>query len=397
MFFVTFLGGNPMKKPMLAIVGGLGKVGMQIALELQRIFESFLFLDSRMATPGQISFLEYAFPGQWNAAEVDVCDKAAVAGLLKKYQVSVCIGAVPSFLQDKVSEAAAFYGGCDYFDLGASQECLDRQKKLDEIFRGNQKILMPFCGFDPGMLNMLLLSCVHHLDCEEIKAYVGGISKTKPGNRLAHHWTFNPESTLETYLGTVFAIQDGQLTTKEALDGYVNINIGARPYEAFFTNCGNKEVMERISKKAPHIKTCEIKTVRHIGHWDTARFLSENRFLDGDMLPIVSARLATSVPYAERDIAFLEIRFFKDGERQDVISWTEEGSRETTTAMQKATAKSAALTVILALGYSSSSSHPALSGFMMPEIFTSELLKLTPKEIIEDMRRIGLSISSTLP
>ena len=387
-----------MKKPMLAIVGGLGKVGMQIALETQRLFESVLFLDSGKITAEQIAFLEKTFSDRWNLETVDVSNKIVVANLLEKYNVDVCVGAVPSFLQDKVAEAAAIYGWCDYFDLGASQECLNRQKKLGETFREHQKVIMPFCGFDPGMLNILLLSCAKHLvDCDEIKIYVGGISKQKPENTLSHYWTFNPESTLETYIGSVFAIQDGGLVTRKALGGYSNINISARSYEAFFTNCGNKEVMERIAQTSPHIKTCEIKTVRHLGHWDMIRFLSENDFLTEDMFSIVAEQLAKSVPYAEQDIAFLDMRFFRDGEKQGVISWAEEGDRKTTTAMQKATAKSAALTIKLALAYCASSSlHPPLSGFLMPEIFTSGVLNLSPKKIIEEMKGVGLSISSTL-
>lgn len=306
----------------------------------------------------------------------------------------MCVGAVPSFLQYQVAEAAASYGKCDYFDLGASNECLIRQKALDEKFKKNGKILMPFCGFDPGMLNILLLSCARHINCDEIKVYVGGITKEKPENSFVHEWTFNPESTLETYRGNVFAIQNGVLVTKQALDGYVNTFIGLRSYDTFFTNCGNEEVMRKISETLPRIKTCEIRTVRYYGHWHIVNFLSEKGLLDNEAFPITAKRLAKTIPFAEEDTTILEIRLFKNGHRVGCVEWTEHGDQKTTAAMQKATATSAALIISLALEYAS---HTPISGFMMPEFFTSETLKLTPEKIIDSMKAANLSITASLP
>jgi saccharopine dehydrogenase-like NADP-dependent oxidoreductase len=383
------------KKQVVAIVGGLGKIGTSIAGELKNAFEKFVFIDSKEATSHQIDFFNKTLKNNQHIIETaDTGDTKYLAELLKKHEASVCIGTVPSIMQDKVAGAAAIYGQCHYFDLGASEECLKNQKKLDEKFKKSGKILMPFCGFDPGMLNILLLSCAQHISCDTVRVCVGGIAETKPANSFVHEWTFNPESTLETYCGNVYAIQNGDLVTHQALGGYIQTYIKNKPYEAFFTNCGNKEVLEIIKKQFPAIKKCEIRTVRHCGHRDIARFLVKAGFLGNEAFPTTSKQLAKTIPFAEKDITLLEMRFYKKGNKVVHMEWQEHGARKTNSAMQKATAKSATLIIELALEYAS---HTPISGFVMPEIFTSTMLKMTPKDLIKKMKDKGLSVTSSFP
>ena len=151
--------------------------------------------------------------------------------------------------------------------------------------------------------------------------------------------------------------------------------------------------MRTIAQSA-HIKTCEIRTTRHVGHWNMLWFLTENNFFSDEMFPNFAKALSSSIPFAEKDIAFLEIRLFKEGRKAGVIEWMEHGDQKNMTAMQCATAKSAAIVITLALEYAS---HTPLAGFIMPESFTSKVLNLQPKNIIDKMKEVGLSITTSLP
>jgi len=392
--FHNLTRGSPMTFGTCAVFGGLGAMGKGAVIFMKDMFEKFVIIDERVPTDGDRIFFEKTVPGRFEIMTESFTDGTDfIAQALKMHSVSVCIGTLPSRWQILGAYAALRQHSCHYFDLGADNDVLMEQR---EIFSktNREKIFMPFCGFDPGILNILVLSATKHPICDSIEVLVGGFPAQVPENALCHEWTFNPTSTLETYRGETCVIENGKLTLKSALTGYSNISYEHRIMGAFYTNCGNIQLMEKIATNTSimrRLKTCAIRSIRHLGHWEAIRSMAEGGLFDDDVFKMNAQKLAKAYPHAKNDIAFMRIICKKNSNFLARIEWSETSDKDFS-AMQKATMKSTTLIVQKALECFYADTSPRISGFMMPETFVSETLNLSPNNIIRLMQAFGMNV-----
>lgn len=398
-----------------AIFGGLGGMGKAAVVFMKHLFEKFVILDMRKPTEDDIAFFAEAIP----ESIPSVRRMENMSESMAMYRPNVCIGALPSKEQFTGAQTAFIAGNCHYFDLGADQEVLVEQKMMltahqemkkkkqtykdtgieyarppDAEEEEEKKIFMPFCGFDPGMLNILVRSAAKHLDCDSIDVLVGGFPAETPVNHLHHEWAFNPKSTLETYRGETRAIEKGALVRKKALSGISYVNVGNETMEAFYTNCGNIPLMETIATDKlvmRRLKECTIRTVRRAGHWDAISPMVAGGIFDDDVFERNAEKLAKNFPIAQNDMTFFRLTATKGGRQVCRIEWTEKAD-ETFSAMQKATMKSTALIIERVLGQLYADVPQKISGFIMPETFFCEMLDMVPEEIVKLMRISGLNV-----
>jgi len=380
-----------------AIFGAFGRQGIALVRWLTKFFQEnsdikFVLIDNtnmfgKTYIIDEISKITKNFYTYFT----DISKSKYLKKFLEEEGVNVCIGALPSNLQYSAAKIASGCGA-HYFDLGANNKVLEKQRGLGEKFEKNGHIIMPFCGFDPGVLNELLISCARKIDCAEIKVYVGCIPADRPNNEFHHEWTFNIKSTLETYIGDVFIIEDGKIKNVKALEGYREINIENRRFEAFQTNCGNGDTIKLIASDNK-LKNCEIFTVRYPGHLKAIeKYLTSNSFNKS----IFSE--AQKIPYSKKDMAFLRIIMNKDfGENGKIdihkvceIEWIEYADN-TQMAIEKVTAGCATLFIKRVLDYINSGSR--LSGFMLPETFSNDILNLGPEDIVGKLQEYGFNIT----
>lgn len=188
-------------------------------------------------------------------------------------EFDVVVGALPSAITDKAVETVA-KSGVSMVDL--IFERVDRFE-IDSIAKKRGATIVPACGFAPGISNMLTMHAVDSLSkAEEVRIKVGGLPQ-QPRPPLNYRVTFSIEDLIEEYLCPARVIQDGKLTSVEALTGLETVSFPPPlgECEAFYTD-GLSTLISTIHD----VNYMDEKTVRYPGHAKEIRTLIECGLLD---------------------------------------------------------------------------------------------------------------------
>lgn len=221
-----------------------------------------------------------------DAVKVDTRDENGLRNLLKKVDVvSDCLDWTHTFSVARL----CIEEGVHHVDLWARDETY----ALDEKAKDAGITIVPNCGLDPGINNVMMGYGASKLDkVESITEYCGGIPQrgTPAYDTPLHYgltWSFAGVIEEVVMPGTI--VKDGKEVKLSVMDKLSNPEIVAFPEpvgqaEAWFGQPYDKKLIERLGLK--DVKEAWKKTVRWPGWCDTWKMLIKLNLLSEDQLEI---------------------------------------------------------------------------------------------------------------
>ena len=174
--------------------------------------------------------------------------------------------------------------GIHYCDLGGNESILKEELALHEQAREKGVWIVPNCGLDPGLVNILCLHGVEQFDeVEAVRLRLGDVP-LHPEPPFNFRLSWSAEKLLDDYMDPVHLIENGEIKDTEPLTHEERIHF-PEPFdemEAFYTGSGLLTLARDLLGK---VQTLDHKLIRWPGHAAQMRFLlalgfGEDRYID---------------------------------------------------------------------------------------------------------------------
>ena len=213
--------------------------------------------------------------------QVDARDPGVLQSILK---VSDCVVGCAQPQMNPVLANLCLDMGIHYCDLGGNDQFVQQQLKLDAQAREKSVWIVPNCGLDPGLANIL---CMHGLsqfdEVENVHLRVGDVPMY-PESPFNFRISWSAEKVLNDYTHPVRFIEDGEVRDGEPLSETEEIHF-APPFnnmEAFRTAGGPSALIDNLGG---NVRSFDHKLIRWPGHAAQMCFLlalgfGEDRHID---------------------------------------------------------------------------------------------------------------------
>lgn len=220
-------------------------------------------------------------PDKISCTSVDVKDTDKTARLLEDF--SVAISALPHGLSVPALKAA-ISAKTDAIDMVFEKE----QLELDEKAREAGVLVIPGCGFAPGISNVLTKYAIDQLDSpEEAHIKVGGL----PANSappLGYKVVFRLDSVWDEYVNEATVIRNGDITTVDPLTDHETFSFpGLGKLE-----CAVTDGLATLPYTVKGVDTLDEKTIRYPGHYNKIKTLKQCGLLDHQPVEVNDCEIA---------------------------------------------------------------------------------------------------------
>lgn len=259
----------------VALLGG-GLMGYAILYDFLHNYPDLQEIIVVEKNAERINYLWKQFPNQNNLSflQLDITETDQLKNALLGYKL--LISAVPYQYNLELLKLALDIGA-HFIDLGGNETVLQQQLALDEKARKLGITAIPACGLAPGLVSILAMDGIKHLDTTEtVKMYCGGLPQHKLPP-LDYQIVFSAHGLLNEYLEPVKVIENGKIMEKPPLTELEAVHFSP-PYtsmEAFLTSGGTGTL---IYTQQDRVENLFYKTIRYPGHADKMRFLFELGF-----------------------------------------------------------------------------------------------------------------------
>lgn len=217
-----------------------------------------------------------------------------IANVLK--DADVAVACLPHSLS-LVAIKAAIASKCHLVDLVGSK--FDKKLTLHKEAQEAGVIIVPGCGVAPGMTNFLAAQGIEMLDeADEAVLICGGVPRY-PVPPLWYQVVFRLESVLGLYTKPAMAVEEGVIVEYPPLSRIEKITF---PEPVGICETIITDAHSTAFSLKDKVKNLYEKTVRHPGHWEKMRVLSELGFLDKDPIEIKGITI-TPIAFAEKILA----------------------------------------------------------------------------------------------
>jgi saccharopine dehydrogenase-like NADP-dependent oxidoreductase len=174
--------------------------------------------------------------------------------------------------------------GSHFCDLGGLPDILDRHIERREEARERGLWIVPNCGLDPGLVNIICMTGIRKFD-EAISAQIRvGDIPLEPEPPFSFRLAWSAEKLLDDYTNPSYRLENGSRTTAEPLTGAESIEF-REPFgrlEAFRTAGSLGPLIQAVDGS---FRELDHKTIRWPGHLAQMRFalslgLAEPRSID---------------------------------------------------------------------------------------------------------------------
>ena len=239
----------------------------------------------------------------------------------------------------------AIKAGTNYCDYGFDEGIVARQLELNESAKEKNVTVIPNCGIEPGLSDIVAVGGAKKWQADGVEIYVGGIA-SKPQTAFRYAKLF--AGLFHEYVGKTVVLENSEVKEVEALDGYFLIESGDREedYEAFYTRMPFGPTARAL--KDAGVKNAFSKTLRLKGHHQVLMALKELGLLSESPLWVGANRIIPleiterlfdqNMPEAEKDYMIFRVVFKNGWRKVQQIEMTIHNDRETgLSAMQIAT------------------------------------------------------------
>lgn len=346
------------------IVLGLGPMGRAAAYYLTKY------------TDNQVKGFDVSIDAVQEAAALGV--NAAQTDVLKTLkqvvdESDVVISALPQSIADEVVNAVHSFGipVIDMIYMWKYDEA-----KAKSLSGGS--IVVPACGWAPGLTNLLAAAAVNELDeAKELEIHVGG-NPINPIPPLYYSILFSLESTIDEYVRPAMIIRDGNPTLVNPLDTIkpFNTTLIRGEFEEFYTD-GLSTLVKTLN-----VKNMAELTIRWKGHLQAMKLLRDIGILGNKELAIKVLGSALNKDAQDFSITIVEARGLINGEDAMVKYEGIDYASGQFTSMARLTGFFAAEVAKLLLeGYIRGSGLTPVE-----TMYSGDLLEL----ILSDLRRVGI-------
>lgn len=266
---------------MIITVIGAGHIGSAIADELTRRedIEIVRICDSHTRS---LRYLHETIDSdRLRSFQVDARDIETLATIIDG---SDCVIASTSPELNPVLAARCLQIGSHFCDLGGLPDILDRHVELREEAAEKGLWIVPNCGLDPGLVNILCMTGIRKFDVPKSAEIRVGDVPLDPEPPFHFRLAWSAEKLLDDYTNPSYRLDGGVRTTAEPLSGAEDIDFGASfgTLEAFRTAGSLGPLIEGVTDT---FDTIDHKTIRWPGHLEQMRFalslgLAESRSID---------------------------------------------------------------------------------------------------------------------
>ena len=307
---------------------------------------------------------------------------------------NMVINALPASLSPIIAEAvlqanetrlSPFNDKIHYCDLGGVLETAKKIifSKLARRAEACGASLVPDCGLEPGLGNILAMGMLEHFDLREpldsLIIYVGGLPYNHTQLPL-YKKLFNLKGLEEIYYTRPLVLSGGKPRKIKPLSHYETMPTG--DFDLYF---GEKDSDAKFEAAVTgglgtlpyylksHVLTLQEKTLRFPGHYDLVKYISQAKFQE------IFGKWLDAYPIQEKDISILKVAAkgkSKITGRQIMIEKIMNvESDENWTSMQKSTGfTTAVIAKLIAEGKASAGAYP-------PEI------AIPPKLVLDALKK----------
>ena len=303
---------------------GYGVIGKAIK---QLLDESHL--SSRMSPLGKrIEVTAYDIIEQPNCTKIN-----HIKEVTKNNDLVIC--STPYDVNKRVAKSCT-KNNCHYIDLTEDTKNTDYIRK---IAVADNQMFIPQCGLAPGAVNIIADFLAKKLDVvDSIKIRVGALPK-HPTNIMKYNFTWSPEGVINEYCNPCDAIVKGEKVITQPLEGYENLYLNGKQFEAFNTSGGAATLVETWEGK---VQNLDYKTIRYVGHHNLMKFLLEDMDMANNKQQICDLLKQKMLDKIE-DIVYILVKvsgIHEDKKIEHVYEKAIEGS-DGLSAIQKTTASGA--------------------------------------------------------
>ena len=202
---------------MRILILGAGRQGTAAAFDLAREGARSIVLADRSYSAARASAERVdALAGRpvARAVELFADDLSGVRQAME--EADITLSAVPYYFNVALSKVA-LEARRHFVDMGGNTEVVRQQLALHEAAKAAGVAVLPDCGMGPGLVNVLAVYAMDHLDvAREVYVCDGGLPQdpTPPWNYLC---AFHLNGLTNEYDGTVPLLRDGKIVEIEAL------------------------------------------------------------------------------------------------------------------------------------------------------------------------------------
>jgi lysine 6-dehydrogenase len=328
-------------KMKILLLGGAGLMGPAIAKDLVRSKDVEQVVVGDIVKDKMETLKKEAKSDKLHLETIDVRDRHGLIAYMKKEGFHVVINSLPHEFSVPSIETC-IEAGKDVVDLAFEPP----QLELDEKARKAGVCVIPACGMDPGITNVLTGYGVSQLDrADEVHIIAGGIPQ-QPFPPLQHKILFRLESLWMEYVEPSLAIRNGKKVELKTLSEVETVDFpGIGPLE-----CAVTPTLASMPYTIKGVKEMDCKCPRWPGHYGKIKTFIECNLLSGDpvtmgdqkVVPrkLLSALLSPIMELGkdEKDVTVIRVTVIgeKEGMKTqltyDIIDWYDEKQKVTSVA-----------------------------------------------------------------
>lgn len=272
---------------------------------------------------------------------IDVQEEDAVIQYMKKEGIDVVINSLPHEFSVP-SIKTCIKAGKDVVDLAYEPP----QHQLDDAAKDAGVTVIPACGMDPGITNVLTGYGVNTLDrADEVHIIAGGIPES-PYPPLQHRILFRLESLWMEYLEPSLAIRNGKKVKLETLSEIETVDFP----DVGTLECAITPTLASMPHTIQGVKEMDCKCPRWPGHYEKMKTFIQCKLLSPDPVKMnntevipqkfLSALLSPVMMLKEDEKDVTVIRVMVSGEKDgketkvtfDIVDWYDEKEKITSVA-----------------------------------------------------------------
>lgn len=201
--------------------------------------------------------------------QVDAYDLVALEPTLRG---SACIMGCSDPERNLALADLALNIGSHFCDIGGNEKVVRRQLALAERARANGLWIIPNCGLDPGLVNILCLRGIGQFDGVEAAQIRIGNVPLHPEPPFNFRVGWSAQKVVDDYTNPIHRIQDGVLKASAPFSDLEDIHFDA-PFTAMEAFCTAGTLLSLLEALEGKVQTLDHKTIRWPGHAQQMRFL----------------------------------------------------------------------------------------------------------------------------
>ncbi|MGD8565388.1 MAG: saccharopine dehydrogenase family protein [Candidatus Bathyarchaeota archaeon] len=267
---------------MKILVLGCGRIGSVAVKDLaESPFTKEIVIADKIETRAK-KIIERTRNNKISWIQLDVQSTNELVSTLGDFDLA--LGFLPGRLGYSLAKACIKAGTCLIDVSYMPEDCLTLHHKAIDA----GVIIIPDCGFAPGITNILIGNAVGSLDkTKAIRIFVGGLPE-RPIPPLNYVITWSPENLIDEYTRKARIIQGGKLTEVESLTGLEELRFpGLGTLEAFYT-----DGLRTLPSTIKNVESMYEKTLRYPGHAEKIKLLKALGFFNEEKITIEGLKLS---------------------------------------------------------------------------------------------------------